>query len=621
MKKAIRKEHIKFSLILLFLLKLAVFSQSWKLVWSDEFDGPAIDTNKWGYDIGTGNGGWGNNELQYYTNRPENSYIQNGNLVIEARKENYGGSQYTSARMVTRFKGDWKYGRIEVRAKLPFGQGIWPAIWMLPTDWVYGGWPASGEIDIMEMLGHDVYTIYGSLHFGGNNQEHVYTSTAYQLPAGDFVNNYHVFALEWEEEEFRWYVDGHLYKITNNWYTTQAPYPAPFDQRFHLILNIAVGGTWPGNPDATTQFPQKMFVDYVRVYKDTSTKPFVQITDPQDGSTFQVGDSIVIQASVSGITNPDYVEFYNGDVAIGKAVQYPYQLVLHNVQSGRYNLRARIIKDNSSLDLSTPIFISVGMPSQQSPVSIQPHRIPGIIEFENYDMGGEGIAYHDVDSRNQGTTLGTFFRASEGVDVQKTDDNTGGYNVGWIQPGEWLEYMVYVENNGIYEASYRVSSPSQGAFHLEFNGENRTGYIAVPFTNGWQNWTSVRRNVTLDKGLQVMRFVVDQGEFNINNVTFTLKTLNIEGKNKVPGSMKLYQNYPNPFNPTTTITYYLPVASEIKLVLYNVSGQRIRILDAGLKASGLHTVILNAHDLPNGLYFYKLITENEMIVKKMLVLK
>jgi beta-glucanase (GH16 family) len=239
------------------------------LVWHDEFDGTSIDLSKWEHEVNA-NGG-GNNELQYYTARSANSYVKDGALVIQALRENFTGAEgtreYTSARMRTLKKGDWKYGRFDIRAKLPRGQGLWPAIWMLPTDWVYGGWAASGEIDIMELLGQDIKTVYGTLHYGGQWPGNVHTGTSFKLTQGDFSNDFHVFRLDWEANEFRWYVDDQLYQTQKQWHTKGKPYPAPFDQRFHLLLNVAVGGNWPGNPDATTTFPQTMTVDYVRVYK------------------------------------------------------------------------------------------------------------------------------------------------------------------------------------------------------------------------------------------------------------------------------------------------------------------------------------------------------------------
>ncbi len=243
--------------------------EGWELVWHDEFDGASIDTKKWEHEVNAQGGG--NNELQYYTNRPENSYIEDGHLVIQALKEHYTGPEgtreYTSARLRTLRKGDWKYGRFDIKAKLPFGQGLWPAIWMLPSEWKYGGWAASGEIDIMELLGHEPNKVYGTLHYGGEWPDNVHTGTFYVLPQGNFSIDFHVFTLEWDTAAFRWYVDGIHYQTQTQWHTKNAAYPAPFDQYFHLLLNVAVGGNWPGDPDNTTVFPQKMIVDYVRVYR------------------------------------------------------------------------------------------------------------------------------------------------------------------------------------------------------------------------------------------------------------------------------------------------------------------------------------------------------------------
>jgi len=237
----------------------------WNMVWQDEFNTSQIDVTKWNFEIGAG--GWGNDELEFYTNRRENAYIEDGQLVIEARKDNYQGNTYTSARMTTRNKGDWLYGRVEVRARLPRGQGLWPAIWMMPTDSYYGGWAASGEIDIMELLGNDVNTVYGTIHYGGSFPANVHSGAQYKLSqAPNFTDGFHTFALEWDSTKISWFVDDSLYQEQGNWYTESDAFPAPFDKRFYLILNVAVGGKWPGYPDASTTFPQKRQVDYIRVY-------------------------------------------------------------------------------------------------------------------------------------------------------------------------------------------------------------------------------------------------------------------------------------------------------------------------------------------------------------------
>ncbi len=241
----------------------------WELVWADEFDGNQLDPAKWEAQIGRGpnNDGWGNLELQYYTARPENIQVSQGTLKIIARREIYQSASYTSARLRTINRGDWKYGRFEFRAKLPQGKGIWPAFWMLPTDNVYGGWAASGEIDIMELVGHEPHRVHGTLHYGGAWPNNVYTGMSYALRQGKFSDDFHNFALEWEDGEMRWYVDGVMYLRQTWWYTTGHPFPAPFDQRFHILVNLAVGGRWPGSPDASTVFPQVLEVDYVRVYR------------------------------------------------------------------------------------------------------------------------------------------------------------------------------------------------------------------------------------------------------------------------------------------------------------------------------------------------------------------
>ncbi|MBW5445230.1 family 16 glycosylhydrolase [Cohnella sp. CFH 77786] len=240
-----------------------------KLVWHDEFDKNGLpDSSKWGYDVG--GGGWGNDELEYYTEaRQENVMVKDGYLTITARKEAYEGHDYTSTRLVSRGKGDWKYGHIEVRAQVPTGIGVWPAIWMMPTESKYGGWPSSGEMDLMEHVGFEPGVVHATVHtekyyWKKNNQKSAQTS----VPDADRA--FHVYALDWTPSEVRMSVDGQVY-------FTYAPGPEdqgdgsrawPFDQAFHLILNIAVGGSWGGQQGVDDSiFPRSMVVDYVRVYQ------------------------------------------------------------------------------------------------------------------------------------------------------------------------------------------------------------------------------------------------------------------------------------------------------------------------------------------------------------------
>jgi len=239
----------------------------WSLIWSDEFnqpDGSSPDASKWGYD--RGGSGWGNEELEYYTDRTNNARIEDGKLVIEARQENFQGKKYTSARMLTKDKCAWAYGRIEARIQIPRGPGIWPAFWMLGANIDSVPWPTCGEIDIMENIGREPGTVHGTVHGPGYCGAGGIGGPA-ALPGGAaFADGFHVFGVEWETNRIRWYLDGKPYFAL-----TPSKLPAGrrwvYTQPQFLLLNLAVGGRWPGNPDVTTTFPQRLTVDYVRVYK------------------------------------------------------------------------------------------------------------------------------------------------------------------------------------------------------------------------------------------------------------------------------------------------------------------------------------------------------------------
>ena len=237
------------------------------LIWQDEFDGQGhVDSTRWNYE--TGGHGWGNEELQYYTDRRlKNARVENGRLIIEAHREDYRGKDYTSARLTTKEKGDWVYGRMEVRARLPAGRGTWPAIWMLPTEWIYGdgGWPDNGEIDIMEHVGYDPGVIHGTIHTDAYNHMEG-TQRGNQIEVPDAMDAFHVYAIEWTASAIKWYVDDQLYFTYENEGSGWQVWP--FDHPFHMLLNIAIGGTWGGVEGVdNTIFPVRMEVDYVRVYQ------------------------------------------------------------------------------------------------------------------------------------------------------------------------------------------------------------------------------------------------------------------------------------------------------------------------------------------------------------------
>ncbi|USN99731.1 MAG: family 16 glycosylhydrolase [Phycisphaeraceae bacterium] len=414
--------------ILAFSAPMVLAAGGYELVWEDEFDQLFVDPGNWEFMIGNGaeygNPGWGNNELEYYTSRPVNVGTQNGALYITAQRENYQGFQYTSTRMRTQGRFSFTYGRVEARIKLPVGEGLWPAFWMMPEDSVYGGWAASGEIDIMEPS-TDASRVYGTLHYGGlwpNNQ-----STG-GIITGSFGNEWHVFALEWEPDVMRWYVDDQLFslKTSSSWFTTGAPGDenAPFDQRFHMLLNMAVGGNFVQDPTPSSPFPKTMEVDWVRVYQ-------------------------LSQAPFAGIPTP----------------------------------------------------------------------VPGVIEAEDFDLGYDGQAYHDTTASNEGGQ----YRTDTGVDIEACSE--GGYNIGWVREGEWIEYTIDAQQAGTYRIDARTASASAGGtFRLLFDGQDVGANFTAPGTGGWQTWTTGSAEVDLPAGETVMRFEnlgTSSQDFNINRYTFT----------------------------------------------------------------------------------------------------
>lgn len=409
----------------------AVQAQAYDLVWSDEFSGTSLSSD-WERMLGTGSQfglvGWGNNELQYYTSRSQNIQVSDGTLKIIARRENFGGRQYTSARLRTLGTADLKYGKIEARMKLPSTKGIWPAFWMLSSSPDYGTWAASGEIDIMESV-NTADRIYNNMYYGGYFPDQRDAVNSF-VDGTDYSAGFHTFTLEWEPHELRYYTDGVLkHRVRNDvYFSVEAPGNpwAPFDRPFHLLLNVAVGGNFPGNPDGSSVFPQTMEVDWVRAYER-------------------------VQSPFGGTAAP----------------------------------------------------------------------IPGVIEAENFDEGGGGVAYLDADWQNRGNR----FRDTA-VDLENA--STGGFNVGYLQPEEWLEYTVDAEP-GTYIALFRVASASTGGFVVleDGNAEPGTGQIVPPVqvlnSGGWQSWVPVASDpFFVAGGEQVfrLRMPAGSGEFNIDSVEF-----------------------------------------------------------------------------------------------------
>jgi len=621
------------------IMTLAIFALAWSaipalatysLVWSDEFDGTTLNAANWTADVGNGCPslcGWGNNELEYY--RTQNVSVSGGNLVLTTLRQSYGGSSFTSGKVHTRGKQSFLYGRIEMRAKIPTGDGMWPAFWMMPAADVYGGWAASGEIDIMESS-NSTTSVGGALHFGGSYPNNTSTSSSYSLGGPNFADAFHVYAVEWEPDAIRWYVDGVLFatRVSSQWYSDGAPGNprAPFDQEFYIILNAAVGGWYTGcvSPSCVTAtFPQQYLIDYVRVYEDIDNfAPVVAITSPIDASTVPAGNLTIDATATDEDGTVVKVEFYNGGALLGEDTTAPYSFTWNSVADGCYNISAKAIDDLGGT-ATAAVDITVGAGCGQAPFLGSPFVLPTIIQAEDFDIGGEGIAYHDAAASNNGGA----YRPGEGVDIEACSDAGGGYDVGWISNGEWMEYTVDVPVAGTYIFEARVASlATGGVFHINFNGLDVTGDIVAPVTTGWQTWATVSGTATLEAGLQVMRFVPTTTGFNVNYFEFINETSAV-----IPGvqplGYELYPCYPNPFNPQTTISYDLPLSDSVTLVIYDIAGKLVKTLvHAETVGAGRHEVVWDGRDetgraSPAGVYFYQLDAGDYSRTRRMTLVK
>jgi beta-glucanase (GH16 family) len=464
----------------------------WQPVWCDEFNYEGLpNTSLWNYDVG--GHGWGNNELQYYTNKDlDNVFVKDGVLTIRTIKENYEGSSYTSTRLVSRDKGDWLYGKIQVRAKVPPGQGTWPAIWMLPTDWVYGGWPHSGEIDIMEYVGYDPNRIHGTIHTGAYNHS-LGTQVGVSTTVNTAEEEFHVYEMEWEVGEIRLYIDGTQFATFN--YDPEDNIDVaneeawPFDQRFHLLLNTAFGGNWGGATGIDPSITSVDFViDYVRVYqKDYSTMDE------------EAPDNVTRLRTVETKQNSAFIAW---DPAYDDVLVQQYHIYLDDVLVDTTTVTGLKLTE---LTPSTTYTIKVvsedfkGQLSDGATISITTNNPPTIMDR---------IEAEDYDTMN-------------GIGTETTSDNGGGENVGWIESGDYMTYELIVETTGTYTVDFRISSESNGA-NFDFYQDNTLLFtINHGPTGGWQSWqTATSPSITLQAGTYTFKIVARGDGFNINYYEF-----------------------------------------------------------------------------------------------------
>lgn len=464
----------------------------WQPVWCDEFEYTGVpDSTLWNYD--TGGSGFGNNELQYYTNKDiDNAFVKNGVLTIRTLKESLGGNDYTSARLVTRDKGDWLYGKIQVRAKLPAGLGTWPAIWMLPTDWEYGGWPSSGEIDIMEYVGYQPNTIHGTIHTGKYNHS-LGTQVGVSTTLNTAEEEFHVYEIEWEVGVIKLYIDGNIYASfdydpTKN--TEVDSYQAwPFDKQFHLILNTAFGGNWGGAQGIDESIlPVDFVIDYVRVYQKDYAK--MDQSNPENVTNIRSlatkSDSLFItwDLGVDDVKIKQYHIYVDGDLEASTTVN-------------GYLLNGLLASTSYEISVIAEDFAS--NQSQATPITFTTSEAPSInnrVEAEDYNT-------------------------MSGIDTEQSSDTGGTLNVGWVDTDDFLTYVLTVPTSGTYRVDFRLASESNGADFSFYKDTTLLFLMDTVATGGWQNWQTFSSvTFTLNPGTYTFKIVARDGGFNINYFNF-----------------------------------------------------------------------------------------------------
>ena len=507
-----------FCAALLLILQFEAGAQNYQLVWSDEFNG-SIGPD-WVFE--TGGGGWGNNEKQFY--QQQNASVSNGNLVITARKESVSGHQYTSARMITRGKKSFQYGRIEARILTPNGQGLWPAFWMLGNDIDVPeiGWPKCGEIDIMERINNDAQTL-GTPHWDNNGWNY--------RPATTPTTNgqYHIYSVTWDASSIRWFVDGvqyHTFSILNNVESTHE-----FHRPFFILLNVAVGGNLPGQTIDESRLPAQMLVDYVRVYQDAGVQPC-------SGTYTTVPATIQAEhyCTSSGIQLENATDAGGGQ-NVGYIDANDYMVYRVNVPTaGSYKIQYRVASLNGGGNIrfekagGTPLFGSIAVPSTGGWQTWQTisHNVDLPAGQQEVAIaaaaGGFNINWFSIEPNTPSfstTIQAENYSSMSGIQTENCSE--GGLNVGWIDSGDWMAYSITIPTAGTYRVIYRVASPNASrTLRLERNsGTTQLGSVTIPNTGGWQNWTNVAHNVTLTAGTYTIGIATSTGGFNLNHITIT----------------------------------------------------------------------------------------------------
>ncbi|NMM47832.1 carbohydrate-binding protein [Marinigracilibium pacificum] len=588
-----------------------------KLIWSDEFNYTGVpDPSKWKYFLGPNPY---NNEWQYYTKRTQNVRVENGVLVLEARKD-YGGDpnrEYSSGRIETKDVIDWRYGHFEIRAKLPGGKGTWAAIWMLPSDKVYGNWPKSGEIDIMENVGYQPQTVYGTVHTEAYNHM-IGTQLGGEIDRSTYQTEFHTYAIDWTEDKIDFMMDGNIY-FTHERHGGSAEWP--FDQDFYLILNLAVGGDWGGALGVDPNiWPQRMEIDYVRVYDQTFGESTANIPGIIEAEDYYDSFGVKKENCDEGGQNVGYIsdaDWMIYKVNVAKAGDYRVEYRVASLNGGGV---LNLEKNSGKTVLGSVNINTTGGWQNWTTVSNTIHLDAGEQTIGiGVPSGGFNINWMKFTLVADNPVQSIHIEAEDYsyMDGIKTEAcSEGGENIGWTTKGDWLIYDQEI-SAGTYNVSYRVASMyGGGRIQLEKQGGGTVyGTTDIDATGGWQNWSTVTQQITIDENLSKIAIAIREGGFNLNY--FDLIPVSSSSKSSGFGS-GLTRNIevsepkisPNPVKYELTISDIDKNTSQ--LIITGLDGITYRTISLNNQSR----ITLDLSSLDKGLYIIYLKSETENKVYK-----
>lgn len=583
-------------------------AQKWQQVWSDEFNYTGMpDSKKWSFEDWAP--GTVNNELQRYVpNRKENCRVEDGNLIIEARKDSYAGSEYSSARIHSSKKAFWTYGRIEARMKLPGGKGTWSAFWMMPENIKKYGWntdlnnywPNSGEIDIMEYVGYDFGNVVGSVHSKSNN--FIFDNQLTKITnIPDAETSFHVYAVEWFADRIDFFVDDMKYFTIINNGTGWTTYP--FDHDFHIIFNLAVGGVWGGKEGVDASiWPKKLEVDYVRVYKDTcrSTKIPAKI-EAEDYCKMKGVETEACKEGGKNVSSLEAGEWLNYLITVPKEGIYK---VSYRVASSVDGGKLKIDKGAGAISLNTIDIPNTGDLQNWSTISntvtlpAGTYYIGLLAEKAVFNINWIDFSWSDSQPSFNTKIEAESFSAMKNVLIDASSD---GIKSVVCKDTNWIRYNVNLPRTGTYTLTYRVASNNPNGKIILSQNENDITFTDVPNTGGLQSWTSISQDVYLNSGEQLLVLYIQKGDFNIDwwsleyggNISPVLRTVN---KNE-PNMISVFHNPAN-----NLLHIHLPIDyTNTRLAIMDLRGRTVM----KMSSYGQKDIEFNTNHIKSGYYILK----------------